>query len=314
MNDSILSNFIAGFLGSLLRVGTPILIVALGELVGELSGVINLGIEGIMLAGAFSGFYLCFISNSGWIGIIGGTFTGAVLGCWMAILSVKLRANQIVTGLGLWIFCQGLISFASRRAFGIVATPPSVTGLPDTPIPLLSDIPLIGPIFFSQSVIVYFSWILVVLIYMLLRYTSWGLKLRAVGESPAVAEAAGVNYALVRYLSVTFGGAMAGLAGAFISLNIFHFFTVEMTAGLGFMAVAVVFFSRWRPFWVLIGSFIFAAASALQYRLQAMNVPLSYHILLMSPYIVTILVLILFVRGGREPSSLGMEYEKEKRS
>jgi len=314
VNDFLSSNFIAGFLASLLRVGTPILIAALGELVSELSGVINLGIEGIMLAGAFSGFYLCFISNNAWIGIMGGTFTGAVLGYWMAILSVRLRANQIATGVGLWIFCQGLISFASRKAFGIVATPPSVIGLPNTPIPLFSDIPLIGPIFFSQSVIVYFSWLLVILIHMFLQYTSWGLKLRAVGESPAVAEAAGVNYAFVRYLSVTFGGAMAGLAGAFLSLNIFHFFTDEMTAGLGFMAVAVVFFSRWRPYWVLVGSFVFAAASGLQYRLQAMNVPLSYHILLMLPYVATILVLVLFVRGGGGPSSLGTAYEKEKKS
>jgi simple sugar transport system permease protein len=313
MSDIFSYNFISGFLASLLRVATPILIVAMGELVAEHSGVVNLGIEGIMLVGAFSGFYLCFTFNSLWVGVLGAMLCGGVLGYVMAFISVKWKANQIVTGIGVWIFCLGFVGFASRKAFGITSAPPTVTGLSSNVIPLLSKIPLIGPIFFAQNVIVYLSWVAVVLIYLILKYTTWGLKLKAVGEDPAVAVAAGVNYALVRYVSVAFGGAMAGLGGAMLSLNVFHFFTHNMTTGMGFIAVAVVFFGRWRPFGVLIGSFLFSTASALQYRLQAMHFPLPYQVLLMLPYVTTLLILILFVRGNTGgPASLGAVYKEEK--
>ena len=312
MNEYFTMIFFTGFLSGLVRIGTPILIVALGELISQRSGVINLGVEGIMLAGSFSGFYICYLCNDPWLGVIAAIITGGVLGFIMALLSVRFRANQIVAGIGIWIFCQGLVGFAFRRAFGIITLPPTVVGMTDLPIPLLSRIPLIGEAFFSQSVLVYFSWVMVPVVYLFLKYTSWGLKLRSVGEDPAVAEAAGVNYMLVRHLAVIFGGAMAGLGGAFLALNVLRFFTDDMIVGLGFMAVAVVFFSRWRPVWVLLGAFIFAAASALQFRLQAMNFPLNYHILLMFQYIATVLVLVLFVRGEEEPGALGTAYEKER--
>jgi simple sugar transport system permease protein len=312
MNEFLTYNFISGFLSGLVRIGTPILIVALGELISQRSGVINLGVEGIMLAGSFAGFYVCFLLNSPCLGVIAAIITGGVLGLIMALLSVRLRANQIVAGIGIWIFCQGMVGFAFRRAFGIIFIPPTIEGMADLPIPLLSRIPLIGEVFFTQSILVYFSWVLVPAIYFFLKYTSWGLKLRSVGENPAVAEAAGVNYMLVRHLAVIFGGAMAGLGGAFMALNVLRFFTDNMIVGLGFMAVAVVFFSRWRPVWVLLGAFIFAASSALQFRLQAMKFPLDYHILLMFPYIATVLVLVLFVRGEEEPGALGSAYEKER--
>jgi simple sugar transport system permease protein len=312
VNPSTSYDLIAGFIDSILRVSTPILIASLGELVGELSGVINLGLEGIMLAGAFSGFCLCYFFDSAVLGIIGALFTGAILGLTMAFLSIRLKTNQIVTGFGLWILCQGLVGFAFRKIFGVVIKPPSIPGLIDTPIPVLSSIPLLGETFFSQNAIVYFSWLLVVCIFFILKYTSWGLRIKAVGESPAVAEAAGINYALVRYSAVAFGGAMAGLAGAYLTLGVLHFFTDGMIAGLGFISVAVVFFSRWRPFWAMIGAVVFAASSALQYRLQAIEFPLPYQILLMLPYLVTILFLILFVRGESAPASLGEAYEKEK--
>lgn len=313
MSEFLTYNFISGFLASLLRVGTPILIVALGEMVAERSGVLNLGIEGIMLAGSFTGFYLGFISGNPWVGVAGAIMVGGALGLLVALLSVKWRANQIVTGIGLWIFCLGLVGFVNRKAFGIISVPPSIPGLTADPIPFLCNIPMIGKIFFSQNILFYFSWLLVIAIYYMLKYTSWGLNLKAVGENPAVAEAAGINYGMVRYISVAFGGAMAGLGGAILSLYVFHFFTDQITTGMGFIAVAVVFFGRWRPFGVLLGSFVFATASALQFRLQAMNFPLPYQIILMLPYVTTLLILIIFVRrktGG--PASLGMAYKKGK--
>lgn len=313
MKELLTAGFISGFLGSLLRVGTPILIVATGEMVAERSGVLNLGVEGIMLAGSFTGFYLGFISGNPWLGVFGALIIGALLGLVVAVLSVKWKANQIVTGIGLWIFCMGMVGFANRKAFGIISVPPSIPGLSPDPIPLLCRIPVIGEIFFSQNILFYLSWLLVVVIFYMLKYTSWGLNLKSVGENPAVAEAAGINYARVRYISVAFGGALAGLGGSILSLYVFHFFTNEITTGLGFIAVAVVFFGRWRPFGVLLGSFVFATASALQYRLQAMEFPLPYQIILMVPYVTTLLILILFVRGQTGgPASLGMAYKKGK--
>ncbi|MFB0546355.1 MAG: ABC transporter permease [Anaerolineae bacterium] len=304
--------FLTGFLASTLRMAAPILIAALGEMFSERSGIMNLGIEGIMILGAFTGFTVAFHTGSLWLGFISGGLAGAILGLAMGILAVRYHANQIVAGLGIWIFCQGLSSFLNRRVFGIVEVRPTVSVFSPISVPLFSKIPILGHTIFNQNVIVYLTLLAVPLSAFILSKTSWGLNLDAVGEHPRAADAAGVSVDRVRYVGVTFGGLMAGFGGAYLSLALYGLYTDDLSTGLGWMAVAVVVFGKWRPWWITGGALIFGAANALQFRLQAMHFPLPYQFLLMIPSFVTLIVVILFVRGGEGPSALTVPYRRSE--
>lgn len=300
--------FLTGFLAATMRMMTPILITALGEMVAERSGIMNLGIEGIMIIGAFTGFAVTFQTGSLMWGFVCGGLAGALLGLVMGIASIRYQANQIVAGVGIWILCQGLGSLLNRSIFGLVDTRPTVVTFQPIAIPLLSKIPIIGEAIFNQNIIVYAAILSIPVMVYIFRRTAWGINIDAVGEHPRAADAAGLNVELVRYIAVTIGGLLAGFGGAYLSLGLYGLYTDDLSVGLGWMAIAVVVFGKWRPWGILGGALIFGAANALQFRLQSLNFPLPYQFLLMLPFVVTLLIVIFFVRGESGPSALSKPY------
>jgi len=304
--------FLVGFLAATLRTMVPILVTALGETISERSGIMNLGIEGIMIVGAFAGFYAAFQSGSLWIGFIAGGGVGLLLGLAMGIAAVRFHANQIVAGVGIWIFSQGLSSLLNRSLFGVVDTRPTITTLQPVPITLLSEIPVVGEVLFVQDIFVYLVILAVPLTAFILKRTSWGISIDTAGEHPRAADAAGLNVGLIRYLCVSFGGILAGLGGAYLSLGLFGLYTNDLSVGLGWMAIAVVVFGKWRPWGAVGGAAIFGAAKALQFRLQALDFPLPYQFLLMMPFVVTLIFVVFFVRGESGPSALTRPYRRSE--
>jgi len=275
---------------------TPILIAALGEIFAERSGVINLGVEGIMLMGAFTTFAGTYFLGSPWIGLLAGILTGAVMGLLMAFLTVTLTANQIVCGLVITLLGTGLSSFLSRVVFGMFSTPPIIQGLEPIHIPVLGDIPVLGSVLFQHNALVYFSWLLIPVLYFMLFRTSVGLAIRASGENPDAAAVLGVHVKALRYVCVIFGGMMAGLAGGYLSLDV-KVFQDYMTGGRGWMAVTLVILGDWEPFRTLAASILFGGALALQFRFQAIaGGAIPAQIWNMAPYIVTLVALVMYAR------------------
>jgi ABC-type uncharacterized transport system permease subunit len=304
--------FISGFLASTLRMASPILITALGEMVNERAGIMNLGIEGIMIVGAFTGFAVAFETGNPALGFICGGIAGALLGLLMGVASVRYQANQIVAGIGIWILCQGLGSLLNRHVFGISATKPEITTINTITVPILSHIPILGDTLFDQNIIVYAALLLVPFFAFFFARSTWGLNIDSVGEQPRAADAAGLNVSKIRILAATFGGMMAGLGGAYMPLALYGIYTDDLSTGLGWMAIAVVVFGKWKPWGLLGGALIFGAANALQFRLQAMNFPLPYQFLLMLPFLVTLVIVIFFVRGDTGPSALTVPFSRSE--
>ena len=269
----------------------PLLIAGIGELVCEKSGVLNLGIEGMMLVGCVSGFVVTIISGNLLLGFIAAAFFGLLMASIFAILTVILRANQIASGLALTIFGTGLSAFIGLNYEG---TP--LSGLDNITIPILSNIPIVGKLLFNYDLMVYFAFILFFAIHYFLYKTRSGLILRAVGENHNAAYSMGYNVIKIRFLAVLFGGAMAGLAGSYLSLVYTALWTENMTAGRGWIALALVVFATWRPMRLLLGAFLFGFISILQLFLQAndgilRNVAAEFFTML--PYIITIIVLVV---------------------
>lgn len=279
----------------------------------ERSGIMNLGLEGMMLVGAVSGFLVTVQSGNHWLGVLGALGAGASMALIHAFISITLRGNQVVSGLALTIFGTGLSSFLGKN---FVGTPLQQRFNPVS-IPGLADIPGLGPILFRQDAIVYLSFIMVPILYMILFRTSWGLSLRATGEDPNAADASGINVIFIRYLNTILGGALAGLGGAYLSLVFAPSWMDGMTAGRGWIALALVIFGMWSPWKVMVGAYLFGGVEALTFRLQTMGVIVSPFFLQMLPYILTIMVLVLAVqRNGLEagpPTALGTAYDREER-
>ena len=304
--------FLTGFLAATLRMATPILITALGEMVSERSGIMNLGIQGIMIFGAFTGFTAAYLSGNLWVGFLAGGLAGLLFGLVMGIGAVRYRANQIVAGLGIWILCQGLSSLLNRRVFGLVDTPPEISTLQPVAIPLLSRLPILGETVFNQNLVVYLALLLVPAFVFFFKRTAQGLNIDAVGEQPRAADSAGLNVGRIRIAAAAAGGLMAGIGGAYLPLALYGLYTDDLATGLGWMAIAVVVFGKWRPEGILAGALIFGASNALQFRLQAMKFPLPYQFLLMLPFVVTLLIVIFFVRGESGPSALTKPYSRSE--
>lgn len=292
--------------------GTPLLLVALGELICERSGVLNLGQEGMMLVGAVSGFAAALTTGSLAAGVVAAVLAGIAMSMLFAIMAVTLAANQYAAGLALTIFGMGLSSFLGAGYVG-----ESLSGFREIPIPLLGDIPVLGPVLFQQDLIVYASLVLFVAVSVFLRHSRGGLLLRAVGEAPEAANANGLRVMAVRYLAVAFGGGMAGLAGAYLSLAYTPMWTENMTAGRGWIALALVVFATWRPERVLLGAYLFGAASILHLVLQGLGWNSSTELLAMLPYLVTIVVLVMLSRKPARtrlytPLSLGQPWRPSR--
>jgi simple sugar transport system permease protein len=310
--DALLSTaFMISLVASGIRLAMPVLLAVLGEIFTERSGVLNLGLEGIMAMGAFAGFAGGFASGNAWLGLMAGLAAGALMGLIMAFFSVTLKTNQVVTGISLVILGSGLSAFMYRELFGISSRPPRVEGVADLNIPVLSQIPVVGPILFQHSVVVYLAVLLVVLSWAALFRTTWGLKVRAVGEAPSAADTSGINVAHIRYVCVIVGSALAGLGGAVLSVAQMGLFVENMVAGRGWIAIALVIFARWRPSLALAGALLFGVADALQFRLQALGfAAVPYEFLLMLPYLLTILVLVGSSKRQAGPAALGEPYVK----
>ncbi|MDO3721207.1 ABC transporter permease [Marinobacter sp. chi1] len=288
--------------------GTPLLLVALGELICERSGILNLGQEGMMLMGAVAGFIAALSSGSLLVGLIAAIATGVAMSLFFGFMAITLAANQYAAGLALTIFGTGLSAFVGS---GFVGN--SIEGFTRVALPVLSDIPVIGRVLFDQDPLVYVSFIACAGVAFFISRTRGGLILRAVGEDPDAANANGLKVQAVRYMAVAFGGGMAGLAGAYLSLAYTPMWTENMTAGRGWIALALVVFATWRPGRLLLGAYLFGAASILHLVLQGLGWNSPTELLAMLPYVVTILMLVLLSWDPARtrlntPLSLGQPY------
>ena len=305
--------FISGLIGATMRMATPIIFATLGEILAERSGVLNLGIEGIMLMGAMTGFLITFNSGSIWAGVLAAAMVGMLLGLLMAFLAVNLGLSQHVSGLGITLFATGLAMFIYRLHFGSPTVPPTIDPFKQIAVPLLSKIPVIGPGLFTQYSLTYIAWLLIPAISILLYKTELGLKIRTVGENPVVADTVGVNVTLTRTLCLVFGGALMGIGGAFLTLAHQNMFLIDVIGGRGWVAIAMVIFGNWDPLKGALGALIFGFLDGLQLRLQGLGIAISFHLFLMIPYLLTIVALISVSRKAAVPASLLKPYRREEK-
>ena len=299
-------------LASTVEFATPILLASLGEIIIERAGILNIGIEGMMLMGAFAGFWACYVTGSPYLGMLTAIAVGMLFGLLVGFLAVHLRADQMITGLAVWILSIGLSTYLARKALGIISGGVRIQGLSKVPIPLLSEIPLLGPVFFNQNIMVYLGLALVPFVQTLLFKTTVGLKIRSVGENPRMADTLGVNVYLVRYLCLLVGGGLIGLGGSYLVLGRMYTWIENVTAGRGWLALAIVLFSDRRPYKALAGAWLFGVTYALQYYIQAMGLGIPYQLLLMLPYAMTIVVLVGVIGRGEPPAALGKPYRREE--
>jgi general nucleoside transport system permease protein len=297
-------------LAAAVRAGTPVLFATLGEIFAERSGVLNLGVEGMMLVGALAGFVFTARTGNPWFGAVAAAAAGAGLGAVHAVLSVTLRANQVASGLALTIFGTGVSAFLGRGYVGVPGT-----GFQAISFPLLGQLPAIGPVLFQQDPLVYLSYLAVPAAWYTLYRTRWGLQVRAVGESPEAADAMGVDVARLRFACVVLGGTLAGLGGTFLSTAYTSMWIENMTAGRGWIAVALVIFATWDPLRAAFGAYLFGGVNALQLALQATGTGVPTYLLLMAPYAFTIAVLMVASQGAARkrlgaPAALSVPYTR----
>jgi len=307
MSEIITSAVLIGILTSAIRLATPYLYAAIGEAISEISGVVNLGVDGIMLLSAYGAFFVALNTGNLWLGLLTGALVGVAMGLLMAFISVTLKAEQGISGIGLYMFGLGLSSLLFKTTIGTVKT---VVGFQPVRIPLLSDLPSLGEVLFDQSLPVYAAFLLVPLAWFILEKTTWGLRLKAVGQTPAAADSLGVSVDRVRYLAVCVGSMLAGLAGASLSLALVNLFQENLTAGQGFIAVALVYFGGWRPLGILLGALLFSTVNAFQLWMQVLGVAIPSDVAVMLPYLLTIVVLAFTVSRVRGPAALNKPFER----
>jgi simple sugar transport system permease protein len=299
---------LVGILASGIRLATPYLYAAIGETFGQRSGVLNLGVEGQMLLGAIAAFYVAFTTGNLWAGMLAAVVIGAVMGLAMAFVTINLQAEQGISGIGFYLFGLGMSDLLFQKLLGTVET---VSGFSPVNIPVLSGIPVLGEIFFRQNILVYGAFALVPIGWFVLNKTTLGLKIRAVGENPEAADSLGVSVSRVRYFTIILGGILSGVAGASLSIALLNVFQQNMTSGLGFIAVALVYFGGWRPWGVLLGALLFSIVNSLQLWVQVLGIPIPSDFAVMMPYVLTILALVVTVQRVRSPSALTKPFERE---
>jgi general nucleoside transport system permease protein len=305
--------FIVSLLTSAIRIATPLLFAALGELVTEKAGIMNLGLEGVILLGALTGFLASFSFDSLWSGILAAAISGLLLGLLFAFLVTILKSNQTITGLALLIFCQGLSFYIYRLAFRNIGTGqvPTIETFDVVQIPLIANIPILGEILFSQRMITYAVLLIVPLISWFLYKTPQGLTLRVIGENPRAVDTKGINIYRYQLLAILFGCMMASIGGAFLTLGSSGMFVPGISSGRGWIAIALVIFGDWKPSKILLGSLIFAFLDSLQLHIQGIGVQFPYQIMLAVPYVMTILALVINQRREGAPINLGITYHRE---
>lgn len=301
--------FTASVFASAIRLATPYIFASIGELFGQRSGVLNLGVDGIMLMGAFTSFYAVLSTGSLLFGIIAALLTGLLLGLVTAFMSVTLKAEQGISGIGMYLFGLGISELLFQKLIG---TPRFVDGFPRLDIPVLSQIEFlgIGQIFFQHNLLVYVAFALVPISAFVLRKTPLGLAIRAAGQNPEAADAMGIRVGRIRYMTVCFGGMMAGLAGASLSIALLRVFQQNLTSGQGFIAIALVYFGRWQPFGVLAGALLFSFVNALQLQVSAEGIQVPAEFAVMAPYVITIIALIFASKRVEQPFALSKPFER----
>lgn len=305
--------FLTGLLAAMMRMATPIIFGTLGEILTERAGVLNLGIEGIMLMGAMTGFLTTLSTGSLWLGVGAAAFVGILLALLMAFLAVYLGLSQHVSGLGITLFSTGLAMFIYRLVVGSPITPPTVKPFTQAAVPILSSIPVIGEAFFTQYALVYIAVLLIPAAWILLYRTTWGLSIRTVGENPLAADTVGINVNLVRTLCLAAGGALMGIGGAFLTLAHQNMFLIDVVGGRGWISVAMVIFGNWNPARGMVGALIFGFLDALQLRLQGLGFDIPFHLFLLIPYLMTIIALLSVSRKAAAPAGLLKPYRREEK-
>ncbi|MRV73963.1 ABC transporter permease [Duganella sp. FT92W] len=305
------ADYLIAFLASTAGAATPVIFASMGELVAERAGVLNLGLEGMMLTGAVMGFAVTLSTGSAGLGLGAAALAGMALALLFAFLVLTLQTNQVATGLALTLFGVGLSAFLGRSLAGQTVAP-----LAKLSFPVLSDIPFVGPLLFRFDIMVYASIALAVATGWMLARTRLGLLIRAVGESPHSAHAIGFHVILLRYAAVLFGGAMAGLAGAYMSMALTPMWVEGMTAGRGWIALALVVFATWKPRGVVLGAYLFGGVTVLQFHGQGFGLDIPSEFLSMLPYLATIVVLVYICRDPKtillnKPMSLGQNFKAD---
>ena len=308
ISDLFTATVIMGIISSGIRLATPYLFASIGEMFGQRSGVLNLGVEGQMLLGAFTAYYVVLKTGNLFLAVLAAMAVGAIMGLAMGFVTIRLQATQGIAGIGFYLFGMGMSNLLFQKLIGVVE---NINGFPIVKIPLLGDIPVIGEIFFQQNLLVYLAFLLVPIAWFVLNKTTLGLKIRAVGENPEAADSLGVSVVRVRYFTVILGGILSSIAGASLSVALLNVFQQNMTAGQGFIAVALVYFGSWRPFGILAGALLFSMVNALQLWIQVLGIPIPSELAVMMPYILTILVLALSLSKGKGPSALTKAFERE---
>jgi ABC-type uncharacterized transport system permease subunit len=304
---------LSAFLSTSLRLAAPVVFAAVGGVLSERSGVYNIGLEGMMLAGAFGAAVGAFFLDTPVAGLVVGAGCGLLGAAILAVLGVSLGVNQIVTGIAINLLSLGLTAFLSRIVFGAQANTLSVPGFKPVAIPILSQLPVLGEVLFRQDALVYVMYVIVLAAWVLMFRTQWGLRVRAVGENPAAADAAGVPVSAVRYGCVLASGVLAGLGGCYLVLSQVFLFSEHMSAGKGFIAVAAVILGRWNPAGAFAACLLFGFFDALQLRLQFAHPGVPYQVFVMFPYLASILALVGLVGRPTPPAASGMPYRREAR-
>lgn len=311
MNEIL--NLIGSFLTSAVRQAAPLTIAGIGVAYAEKAGILNIGEEGIMLAGAFTGFITAFFSGSLLLGVLGGMVGGLIISMLHAFMCIHCKTNQTISGLALNYLTLGLTSFLFLLAFGKGSSLPSIAKLKSLPVPLLSKIPVIGEALFNQNILVYLVYLVVIVSCIILYKTEWGISITAVGENPGAADTAGINVYGVRYLMCAVNGLLGGIGGCFITLGQLGYFQEDIIAGKGYIALVAVILGRRNPVGILLTAMIIGFTESLQFTLQAKGIPLPSQAFSMLPYLVAVIVLLLSFGKGYDPSALGIPYDRNKR-
>lgn len=306
--------FTASFWVAAIRIASPLIFATMGELICERAGVLNLGIEGIMVVGAFAGWLAVYMGGDLWFGVAVAALAGAAFGLLHATLTVPLGLSQHVVGIGITLLATSLTYFTYRIVLPEVTSPPRIEPFQPLPVALLSDIPVVGPALFNQTPLTYLAFVTVGLVAWVLHRTPLGLAVRAAGENPSAVEAQGISVNAVRMGAVMVGSALMAIGGAFLTMSAFNSFFFEMINGRGWICIALVVFGSWRPGKALLGAILFAAFDAYQVRLQQLTggvVP--YQLFLMMPFVLSILALVVMSRRAAYPKALMIPYQKGER-
>ncbi len=309
--------FTASFFAAAIVAGTPLLFATLGEIITEKAGNLNLGVEGMMLMGAVMGFLVGLKTQSPFLALLAACLAGASGALIYAFLTVTLRANQVVSGLTLTIFGTGFSGFIGKSLVGEKMPAPIRDFFSPTEVPLLSKLPIVGPVLFKQDLFVYLGYFLAIILGIYLYKTSFGLNLTAVGENPAAADVASISVSLYKYVHILLGGALCGLGGAYLSLVYVPTWQENITAGRGWIAVALVIFATWNPIKALFGSYLFGGLDIIGFRIQGSEFVVNQYFINMLPYLVTIIVLVsISFRKSKKnapPGALSVPYFREER-